>query len=260
MQKIMHLLATDLDGTLAGEPSALKELLRYFNAQPYEVQFIYVTGRHLQSALALLKEEALPQPEILIADIGTSIYDGKTLQMDKIWDKHMKHHWKPEKIKKIAETCEGLTPQQLPDDRRLSYTVTSTFPVKEFQIKLKEAGISHTFVFSGGRYVDILPQGSGKGNALSYVLDHCFPMKKNVLIAGDSGNDEDMLTLGYPAVIVGNAHDELQKLKGYEHIYWARKHCAGGIQEAWETFYPAGQGAGTVFHQKQKEIPLFSQR
>lgn len=234
---MVHLLATDLDGTLVGNRTGLKKLLAYLDSKPYEVKLVYVTGRHLHSALTLISKEQLPHPDALITDIGTSIYTGAALIMDESWDLQMKLHWKPEKIKKIAGTCEGLIPQLLPDDRRLSYVVSSDAPVKEFQIKLKEADISHKFVFSANRYIDILPKKSGKGNALKYVLKQYFSDQVRVLIAGDTGNDEDMLALGHPAVIVGNGHSELYRLEEYPFIYRAEQHYAGGIQEAWEYFY-----------------------
>lgn len=226
-----------MDGTLVGDKTGLKKLLAYFDSQPYKVKLVYITGRHLLSAMTLINKEQLPHPDALITDIGTSIYTGAALIKDQSWDLQMKLHWKPEKIKKIAGTCEGLIPQLLPDDRRLSYVVSSDAPAKEFQIKLKETGISHRFVFSANQYIDILPKESGKGNALKYVLKRYFPAQVHVLIAGDTGNDEDMLTIGHPAVIVGNGHSELYKLEEYPFIYRAEKNYAEGIQEAWDYFF-----------------------
>jgi len=93
-------------------------------------------------------------------------------------------------------------------------------------------------VYSTGRDLDVLPASGGKGAALQYIIDRDRLHEANILVAGDSGNDRDMLTLGYPAVVVGNGHADLGDLDTSHTIYRAQAHCAGGILEAWEHFYP----------------------
>ena len=59
---------------------------------------------------------------------------------------------------------------------------------------------------------------------------------EQILVAGDSGNDEEMLTGNTPAVVVGNHSPELEHLKGMPLIYFAEGHNAQGIIEAIEYF------------------------
>ena len=92
-------------------------------------------------------------------------------------------------------------------------------------------------MYSSGKDLDILPQNSGKGNALSFVLKKYYAKESRILIAGDSGNDLEMLSLGYPSVIVGNAEKELQSLKNTPLLYKAKGCYAAGIKEGWEFFY-----------------------
>jgi sucrose-6-phosphatase len=231
-----YMLATDLDGTLVGDVGALKELLKFFESLPYKVDIVYITGRHYDSALSLIDSERLPLPSILVTDVGTIIYSGHELLPDSKWEQKIMKNWNPQSIREIAMQIPGISLQSLPNDRRVSFYVNDSKDASILRQKLKESGRPHTFVFSSGRDVDVLPEGAGKGKALQYVVEEYTSEQANILVAGDSGNDLDMLTLGYPAVIVGNAQKELLDVKS-DNIYNATKACAGGIQQAWKHYY-----------------------
>jgi sucrose-6F-phosphate phosphohydrolase len=232
-----HLLATDLDGTLVGDKSSLKALLDFYDSQTYEVHLIYITGRHYQSALSLIEEENLPVPDVLITDVGTGIYIGDPLKPDPEWAARLEHSWVPEKVASIASRISGLVSQNLPITNRCSYFASDSAVVEDFQSQLNKAGIPHKLVYSGGRDVDILPSESGKGQALQYILDKYKLSEAKLLVAGDSGNDVEMLTMGFPSVIVGNAQPELLEQPEHPSIYRAKQKFAGGIHEAWSHFY-----------------------
>ncbi|MCM3744481.1 HAD family hydrolase [Sporosarcina luteola] len=241
MKNKKQLLATDLDGTFVGDKDALGRLLEYFNSSPEEVALIYVTGRHLSSARALMAEEGLPLPDLLITDVGTSIYHTDGLE-DINWKQDMQEDWQPGMVAEIAAAFPALERQELPDDRRVSFTVTDDIgAVDEFRKALDAEAIPHTFIFSSNRDIDILPSRAGKGNALEYVLRKYARDDVKLLIAGDSGNDRDMLSLGHPSVIVGNAQAELLEMEPCKNLFRANENCAGGIHEAWLHFYGEGR-------------------
>jgi sucrose-phosphate synthase len=52
-----------------------------------------------------------------------------------------------------------------------------------------------------------------------------------VLVAGDSGNDADMLRSGALGVVVKNHSSELRYLRGRERIHFAESSYARGILE-----------------------------
>ncbi|SIT93450.1 sucrose-phosphate synthase/hypothetical protein [Edaphobacillus lindanitolerans] len=237
MQKIRRLLATDLDGTLVGDEDGLRELLRYYEAQPDPVALVYVTGRHRASAEELIREERLPDPDLLITDVGAAIFEGTGLVEDPDWSARMSQDWQPDQIADEASGIPGITRQELPDNRRVSFYSEGPEPAGELRERLRAKGIPHTFIFSSGRDIDILPAGGGKGEALRYVTEKWVEDGADILIAGDSGNDRDMLTIGHPSVIVANAQPELSELGAREGLFRASRPCAGGILEAWCHFY-----------------------
>jgi sucrose-phosphate synthase len=60
-------------------------------------------------------------------------------------------------------------------------------------------------------------------------------------VAGDSGNDEEMLTGNTLGVVVGNYDPDLEKLRGNPRIYFAQGHHAWGIIEGIEQYNFLGQ-------------------
>lgn len=238
MKKKPFLLATDLDNTLVGNQQALSFLFNYFREGAQDTALVYVTGRHFDSALSLIEQEQLPAPDVLVSDVGTAIYHSNPYAEDEEWTEIVQRDWEPDRILEIAARFPALERQALPHTKRISFTVTNDEPaVQAFRQQLLTKRLPHTFVYSSGRDVDILPLSSGKGKAVEYVLKTYAHPDVKVLIAGDSGNDAEMLSIGYPAVIVGNAQDELKHLADHPQLYRATAHYAAGIQEAWEHFY-----------------------
>ncbi|GGA35846.1 HAD-IIB family hydrolase [Psychrobacillus lasiicapitis] len=247
MKENTFVLATDLDGTLVGDNTALQTLLSYYKDSNLDIAIIYITGRHLASAISLITEENLPQPDMLITDVGTAIYTSPSLNEEKLWTEKMQSDWHPQKIIQIAENFPLLKRQVLPNDNRISFTVHQNEEmVSELEQALREENIPHKLIFSSNRDVDILPPNSGKGEALLYALQNYFHKEVQVLVAGDSGNDVEMLSLGYPSVVVGNAQRELIDMTSHPLLYRASKHFAGGIHEAWLHFFNKNSTSANV--------------
>lgn len=250
MREKSYLLATDLDNTLVGDAAATKSLFEFYRQENVELALVYISGRHLHSALSLIEQEDLPIPDILITDVGTSIYHAPDWSEDQTWSAWLNELWAPDAILSISEDFASLVQQQLPHQKRISYTLHAHQPatVQAFQAQLHTHEIPCHLVYSSGRDLDILPARSGKGKALEYVLDEFAKDDVHVLIAGDSGNDAEMLSLGYPAVIVGNAQLELDDLPSHPLLYRAEGHYANGILEAWKHFYPITSNKKPIGH------------
>jgi sucrose-phosphate synthase len=94
---------------------------------------------------------------------------------------------------------------------------------------LYDARLSCEVIFSHGQFLDILPYRASKGKAIRYLKDKWSISPHNVMVAGDSGNDEDMLRGRTCGLIVGNYSKELEVLKGKPRIFFSRYHHAAGI-------------------------------
>lgn len=237
MKNIQQLLATDLDGTFAGDNERLKDLLSHYESLKEPVSLAYITGRHRASAAKLIYEESLPVPDLLITDVGTVIYAGPHLLEDEDWKKKISAEWYPDEILKVANNIPGLTDQDLPNKRRVSFYSEGPVPAKALEAELLKNRIPHTFTFSSNRDVDILPAGGGKGEALKFLIEKYVEKEAKILVAGDSGNDLDMLSAGYPSVIVSNAQAELAEIEENDMLFRANHPYAQGILEAWQHFH-----------------------
>ena len=90
---------------------------------------------------------------------------------------------------------------------------------------------SYNMIYSQDKYLDILPYRASKGKAIRYLSYKWNIALGNILVCGDSGNDEEMLRGELRGVVVGNYSPELNQLKGIRGIYFAEGKYAGGILE-----------------------------
>jgi sucrose-phosphate synthase len=116
---------------------------------------------------------------------------------------------------------------------KLSYYVDNPDESKLAEVNdaLVKNKIRCNTIFSHGQYLDILPFRASKGRAIKYLAYRWNIPLENVLTAGDSGNDEDMLRGEILGVVVANHSAELEKLKGKRRIYFAKSNHAKGILE-----------------------------
>jgi sucrose-phosphate synthase len=80
-------------------------------------------------------------------------------------------------------------------------------------------------------FLDVLPYHASKGYAVRYLKNRWGLAAQHVLVAGDSGNDAEMLRMADCGVVVANYSRELRTLRGREGIYFARSGYARGILE-----------------------------
>ncbi len=233
-----EILATDLDNTLVGHPGKLEHLWSYFEVKNIDISLVYITGRHFDSAMELIEEHHLPKPNILICDVGATIYLGPDFLPDEQWQIMTSADWKPDIVLDIMERFKEVKRQPLPNDYRLSYIVKDKPDyVREIEEALREYHLAFHLIYSSNKDMDILPSHTNKGTALQYVLENYAPKDPKILVAGDSGNDLDMMRLGLPSVMVGNSQQELKQHSHLPNVYVANGSYALGIQEGWHYFY-----------------------
>lgn len=250
-----RLLICDLDNTLFGDKAGLKKLLELLDAAVDYAGFGVATGRSLELTLKALREWNVPMPNLLITSVGTELYYGPNLVEDVGWRQHINYRWRPEEIKKVMAEVSGVTPQ--PEEgqgkHKISYFIDTDKAPRRREIvrRLRRADLSANVIYSHQAYLDILPVRASKGMALRYFSVKWGIPLESILVAGDSGNDEEMLTGNTLGVVVGNHDQELNKLRGRPHIYFAQGHHAWGVIEAlehyeflWELAESGGTEAG----------------
>jgi sucrose-phosphate synthase len=234
-----RLLMADLDNTLAGDDSAMRDLCAMIQ-ESSEVGFGVVTGRRLDDAERIIKELDLPTPDVLLTSAGTELYYGNQLTRDASWQKQMGYQWKPDAVYAALDEIQGLyrQPEEEQSRFKISYSLDPEIAPKLPKLRkiLREKGLRVKLVLSLGIYLDAIPQRAGTGLALRHLLYKWGFSPEHVLVAGDSGNDEEMLKGRTLGVVVGNHGPELNRLRKMPRIYFAEGKHARGILEGIEYY------------------------
>lgn len=221
------LLATDLDRTLlpnGGQPEspAARAYFRRLAARP-EIRLAYVTGRHRQLVEAAMAEYALPRPDFVIADVGTTLYEvhGDDWHARADWRQAIVADWGGRDHGELAALLRGLPELRLQEAAKqnpckLSYYAAALDDPGELLARVGErlaaSGARVNLVWSVDEtsatgLLDVLPAGASKLHALEFLRARLgIPVARSVF-AGDSGNDMEVLASGLPAVLVANAQD-----------------------------------------------------
>ncbi|MFZ5760270.1 MAG: HAD-IIB family hydrolase [Thermodesulfobacteriota bacterium] len=229
---VSKLLITDIDNTLEGDSDSLQRLLALLHQHRTTLAWGVSTGRSLELTLDIMTTHHIPIPDVLICSVGTEIYYGPNLRIDKGWQQHISHRWKPEDIKKTLGDLDFLALQPDEGQRRckISYYMGDRQDLLELvRQRLGHAGLPCTVIYSHGRFLDILPQRASKGKAIKYLKYKWEFAADDIMVAGDSGNDEDMLRSGCSALVVANHSRELDHLRGHRRIFFSKERHAAGI-------------------------------
>ena len=232
---------TDLDQNLVGNPKALKHFLDVIKENHKCVNFGIITGRRIDSALALMKKHGIPIPDILISSLGTRIHYGLSLTEDDYWADHVDHNWSRQRVRRTLEKLPGLKPQpkidQTPFKVSYYYDPEIAPTIEEIVGQLRQKDITANVTLSFGQFLDITPSRASKGRSIRYVSQRLDIPLEHILVAGGSGADEDMMRGNTLAVVVGNRrHEELSQLIDQERIYFAEQDYAQGVLEAMDYY------------------------
>ena len=94
--------------------------------------------------------------------------------------------------------------------------------VKNLRTRLRKEGLHTNIIYSHGQYLDLLPLRASKGFAVRYFADKWGISLEKILVAGDSGNDLDMMVGRTKGVVVGNHEPELGKIKKLRKCLFCR--------------------------------------
>jgi sucrose-6-phosphatase len=240
------LLITDLDNTLVGNLEALNLLNdRFIQArQQQEILLVYSTGRSLTSYRHLCSTTPLLTPDVLITAVGTEIYRSGLEPFDAAWSAQLQQNWDRTLVQEVAAQFKALKPQPEPEQRpfKVSYFLAAAIAphqesasqvMAELSAALQTKGLCCELIYSGGKDLDILPQGADKGKAMQFVQTQYEIGDAHTVACGDSGNDIALFG-DNRGIIVGNAQPELlnwHHQNPASHRYLATAHYAAGILE-----------------------------
>jgi len=235
-----RLILTDLDNTLTGDDEALKEFGELIRSNDH-VGFGVSTGRSLEDAREMIDNLGLPTPDLLDTAVGTELYYGKDLHPDISWRKQINFQWDAQAVHDVLEKIPGFFVQSDKEQSefKVSYKIDIERAPKPGAIRriLREAGLRVRVVISLGIYVDVVPVRAGSESSLRHLIYRWGFAPEQLLVAGDSGNDEGMLKGRTLGVVVGNYSPELEKLRKNPRVYFAEGHHAQGILEGIQYYH-----------------------
>ncbi len=230
------LIVSDIDYTLIGDDESLNEFNSIIEKKHPKVGFAVATGRVVESTIEILKKKNVVLPEILITSVGSEIYYNHKDQLiySKGWDAHISHQWQRDKIVQLLARFDFLKYQEIKNQRKFKisyYTYNNKKNIEKVSQLLIKNKIKCNLIFSHGQYLDILPYRASKGRAIRYLAYRWNIPFENILVAGDSGNDMEMLKGDLLGVVVANYSPELETLKGANRVYFSQQEYAAGIIE-----------------------------
>jgi len=249
MPYVRRMLVSDIDNTLLGDHAGLDTLIHVLREASRGFGFGVATGRHLPSALAVLQEARVPLPDVLITAVGSEIHYGPEILPDIGWRRHIQHLWRRDALATLFTGLPGLTLQS--DDQQSEFKLSfiydpnTTPSLQELKVLLRQAGLHANLIQSHDAFLDVLPIRASKGQAIRYLAYKWGLPLRAFLVAGDSGNDLEMLLGDTQAVVVSNHSVELEKLRGLEQVYFAAAPSASGILEGMAHYAFTGKPAAT---------------
>lgn len=233
-------LATDLDGTfLGGTDEHRLQLYRWIEAHRDGLGLIFVTGRDPRFIEGLCTDTAVPWPDFVVGDVGTTIAQmspagpgGRVSPIAEL-EEEISAIWcdAGETVRAALDGHAGLTLQ--PTEFR--YRVSYDYDPGAYDPRAEEivAGMGHDHLISADTYFDVLPKGVSKGPSLTRLVTHLGLEPGRILVAGDTMNDYSMFETAFHGVAVGGSEAPLlARVADKPHVFKAEGIGAAGIMDA----------------------------
>ncbi len=242
---------SDLDGTLVNgnDVNGLADLKAWIENNNQQIVFGMATGRNKEITRQALLDYDLPTPEIIICSAGSEIYYTDKFIPDNGWESHIDFQWKKQELQEALTKFPGIRLQE-PDAQwrfKLSYYVYNTFnkdDLANLHKFLDDRKLRAKILLTENRYLDLLPFRASKGSAVRYLSYKWKMPLQNIITAGNSGNDLDMLKGKCRGIVVANYSPELAELKKIKSVYFSETPLSKGVLE------------GIKFHTSTKQMEL----
>jgi HAD superfamily hydrolase (TIGR01484 family) len=232
MSRELRLLGTDLDRTLlpngphSESPLARPRFRALCEANP-DLTLVYISGRDKELVQRAIYAYMLPQPDFVISDVGTNIYDLRNGEWDLVtsWHEDIGRCWNGYTHGQLCQLLSGISGLRLQEySKQNTYKISYYVGLKEDRSALdshlsgllRDKGVEASMVWSVDELaavglLDILPQRADKYHALDYLCQALSMPREAICYAGDSGNDLPLLVSDVPAVLVANAMSSVRE-------------------------------------------------
>ena len=237
------MLASDIDGTLTGCRRGAQRFAEWYAGRDPQILFAVASGRSVTEARHVLAAWNLPEPDLFITSVGSEIWrwgEQGQLRRCKAYADFISDGWEPLAILRALGRL-MLTAQPRHDQRRwkLSYFggATDRHRIRE---ALAEAALPAQVILSHDRLIDILPARAGKAAAIRFEARRLGLDHGQCVVAGDSGNDLDMLRAFRRAIVPANALPEVAPAR---LAYRSAQIHASGVLDGLRRFGLTGQNS-----------------
>lgn len=243
----VRILVSDVDGTLldSGRPTwGLGRLREVVAGSRGLLRVVYATGRTFSATWEHVASGVLPEPAAVAALVGTELWLPDWSAPDVGFWRTFRRGWCRDAVLGALSDLEVLTlqPPEHQSGVKVSYFLHHEELAPDIEARLRQREVRGKVLFSGGRFLDVIPERAGKAAAVEHLLRRWGLPRSSVLAAGDSGNDLDLLAHpDFLGVAVGNARPELQSaIEDDESVHMAALPFAQGVLEGGEAlgFWP----------------------
>jgi len=239
----IKLFCSDLDGTLLGNQEDTRRFKAAWESIPRSRRPIlcYNSGRLVDDVVAVVKSESLPEPNFIIGGVGTQLFDCHRGGPVQEFNLQFESGWDLARIEQVLSGFPGINrqPPEFLHPYKSSWYLHNATPdvIDGLRKEFSAAGLDVAVVYSSSRDLDVLPAKTDKGKALQWLAKHLTIPLKQVLVAGDSGNDSSMfLVPDVNGIVVENAQPELHEAVILLPTYSATHTFAAGVLEGMTHF------------------------
>lgn len=249
------LLVTDLDDTLiSSQPGGAQAMERFFQYWISKRLFtgsklVYSTGRSYHRYLNVAKEHSgVLCPDLVVTGIGSQAFTvcpqtGLHVPCNDFYRAEDFPGWDSSLIVQALAHFPFITRKAGPDEDTALSVLREIQPeaaILHFEELQNHFAAQAKILLSGPpdqvRYLDFIPRGGGKRTSVTYSQRRFHFTWERTLVAGDSGNDIDMLEGPEPGVIPANCQHEvkvwLQSLPAGGRKYMSQRRFADALVEA----------------------------
>ncbi|MGR8929068.1 MAG: HAD-IIB family hydrolase [Gammaproteobacteria bacterium] len=224
------LICTDLDRTLlpngtAAESPQARPLFSALVSRA-NVSLAYVSGRHKELVEEAIAEYQIPQPDFVIGDVGTSLYEvgANAWHASEAWANEIAPDWAGRDhayLRQLLAPLSGLTLQEEAKQNRfkLSFYTRTNLDIEPLLMQMRKLlvkqGVNAELIFSVDEakqvgLLDVLPASATKYHAVEFLMKQLGLELNSTVFAGDSGNDLPVLVSPIFSVLVANASNEVR--------------------------------------------------